>query len=252
MSKVIAITGKGGTGKTTTAALIIKWLKEHARGPILALDADPDANLATVLAVPIEKTIGDLREETVQEIKKLPVGMTKANYIQAGLHQIVVETPKVDFITMGRSEGPGCYCFVNALLREFAEDLEDSYEWVVMDNEAGLEHVSRRTTAHVDHLIVVVNSSPLAVDCARRIHEIVTSLKNDVKHMHVIFNDVSDDKIEVLKTKLEPLGFNFLGSLPHDDVVEEQVFSGKSLYELNDTPATCKMDEIMKKIVEEL
>jgi CO dehydrogenase maturation factor len=250
MAKVIAITGKGGTGKTTTAALIVKWLKANARGPILALDADPDANLATVLAVPIPKTIGDLREETVRQIKSLPVGMTKANYIQAGLHQIVVETPKVDFITMGRSEGPGCYCFVNTLLREFAEDLEDAYEWVVTDNEAGLEHLSRRTTAHVDHLIVVVNNSPLAVDCARRIHEVITSLKNEVLHKHVLLNGVNPARLEVLKQKLEPFGFNFLGCLPHDDAVEEQVFGGKSLYDVNDTPATRAMDEIMKKLLE--
>lgn len=250
MAKVIAVTGKGGTGKTTTAALVIRWLKAHARGPILALDADPDANLATVLAVPIPKTIGDLREETVREIKDLPVGMTKANYIQAGLHQIVVETPKVDFITMGRSEGPGCYCFVNTLLREFAENLEDSYEWVVMDNEAGLEHLSRRTTAHVDHLIVVVNNSPLAVDCARRIHEVITSLRNEVLHVHVLLNGVSPARIEGLKERLAPLGFNFLGCLPPDDAIEEQVFSGKSLYDLNDTPATREMDEIMKQLLE--
>jgi len=250
MAKVIAITGKGGTGKTTTAALIVKWLRANARGPILALDADPDANLATVLAVPIPKTIGDLREDTVREIKKLPVGMTKANYIQAGLHQIVVETPKVDFITMGRSEGPGCYCFVNTLLREFAEDLEDSYEWVVTDNEAGLEHLSRRTTAHVDHLIVVVNNSPLAVDCARRIHEVITSLKNEVLHKHVLLNGVNPARMEALKQGLAPLGFNFLGCLPHDEAVEEQVFGGKSLYDVNDTPATRAMDEIMKKLLE--
>lgn len=250
MAKVIAVTGKGGTGKTTVAALIIRWLKARARGPILALDADPDANLASVLAVPLEKTIGDMREETVREIKELPVGMTKASYIKAGLHQIIVETPKVDFITMGRSEGPGCYCFINALLREFVEDLECSYEWVVMDNEAGIEHLSRRTTAHVDHLIVVVNNSPLAVDCARRIHEVITSLKNEVLHKYVLFNDVSENRIEQLKLKLQPFGFDYLGCLPHDSAVEEQVFNGKSLYELNDTPVTRKMDEIMKKLME--
>lgn len=250
MAKVIAVTGKGGTGKTTAAALIIRWLREHARGPILALDADPDANLATVLAVPVPQTIGDLREETVREIKKLPVGMTKANYIQAGLHQIVVETPKVDFITMGRSEGPGCYCFVNTLLREFAEDLEGSYEWVVMDNEAGLEHLSRRTTAHVDHLIVVVNNSPLAVDCARRIHEVITSLKNEVLHKHVLFNGVSDNRVAELQARLQPLGMNYLGCLPRDHAIEEQVFGGKSLYELNGTPAIREMDEIMNRLLE--
>jgi len=250
MAKVIAITGKGGTGKTTAAALIVKWLKANARGPILALDADPDANLATVLAVPVPKTIGDLREETVREIKNLPVGMTKASYIQAGLHQIVVETPKVDFITMGRPEGPGCYCFVNTLLREFAEDLEDAYEWVVMDNEAGLEHISRRTAAHVDHLIVVVNSSSLAIDCARRIQELLTSLKNEVKRKYVLINDASDERAAEIQRRLEPLGFKYLGHLPHDSALEEQVFNGRSLFELNGTPATKKMDEILKKLME--
>ena len=250
MAKVIAVTGKGGTGKTTVAALVIKWLKAHARGPILALDADPDANLATVLAVPVPKTIGDLREETVREIKNLPVGMTKANYIQAGLHQIVVETPKVDFITMGRPEGPGCYCFVNTLLREFAEDLEDAYEWVVMDNEAGLEHISRRTAAHVDYLIVVVNSSSLAIDCARRIQELLASLKNEVRRKYVLINDAGEERAAAIRQRLEPIGFEYLGHLPHDDALEQQVFSGQSLFELNGTPAIRKMDEILKKLME--
>jgi CO dehydrogenase maturation factor len=250
MAKVIAVTGKGGTGKTTAAALIVKWLKANARGPILALDADPDANLATVLAVPVPKTIGDLREETVREIKNLPAGMTKASYIQAGLHQIVVETPKVDFITMGRPEGPGCYCFVNALLREFAEDLEDAYEWVVMDNEAGLEHISRRTAAHVDYLIVVVNSSALAIDCARRIQELLASLKNEVKRKYVLINDASDERAAAIRQRLAPLGFECLGHLPHDDQLEAQVFNGRSLFELNGTPATRTMDEMLKKLME--
>ena len=250
MAKVIAVTGKGGTGKTTVAALTIKWLRACARGPVLALDADPDANLATVLAVPVPKTIGDLREETVREIKNLPVGMTKASYIQAGLHQIVVETPKVDFITMGRPEGPGCYCFVNTLLREFAEDLEGAYQWVVMDNEAGLEHLSRRTAAHVDHLIVVVNSSSLAIDCARRIQELLASLKNEVKRKYVLINDASEERAAAIRPRLDPLGFEYLGHLPHDDELEAQVFRGRSLFELNGTPATTKMDEILKKLME--
>jgi CO dehydrogenase maturation factor len=250
MAKVIAVTGKGGTGKTTVAALTIKWLKAHARGPVLALDADPDANLATVLGVPVPKTIGDLREETVREIKSLPVGMTKASYIQAGLHQIVVETPKVDFITMGRPEGPGCYCFVNTLLREFAEDLEDAYEWVVMDNEAGLEHISRRTAAHVDHLIVVVNSSSLAIDCARRIQQLLASLKNEVRRKYVLINDAGEERAAAIRQRLESIGFEYLGHLPHDDALEQQVFNGQSLFELNGTAATTKMDEILKKLME--
>lgn len=176
MARIIAVTGKGGTGKTTIAALIIRHLKKHANGPILALDADPDANLSTLLGISVEKTIGDLREETLKEIKNFPAGMSKHNYIEAGLHQLIVETEKMDIITMGRSEGPGCYCYINSLLRKFADDLQTAYEWVVMDNEAGLEHLSRRTASHVDHLLVVVNDNPLAIDCARRIDDLISGL----------------------------------------------------------------------------
>ena len=138
MARLIAVTGKGGVGKTTLAALIVRHLRARATGAILALDADPDANLATLLAGPVETTIGDLREEVLRNIRDIPAGMSKANYVEAGLHQLIVETPRVDLITMGHGEGPGCYCFINSVLRKFAEDLTPSYEWVVMDNEAGL------------------------------------------------------------------------------------------------------------------
>ncbi|NQU09173.1 AAA family ATPase [bacterium] len=252
MARTIAITGKGGTGKTTVAALAIRHLKEHAAGPVLALDADPDANLGTVLAIPVEKSIGDLREETAKEIKNLPPGLSKAAYIEAGLHEIVVETPKVDLITMGRSEGPGCYCYLNSLLRRYAEDLHDAYEWIVMDNEAGLEHLSRRTAASVDHLIVVVTASVLSIDCARRITELVASLKNEVRRKHFIINGARDDKIDLLRQKVEPFGLEYLGHLPQDDALEDQVFQGRSLFELNEAnPAVRNMTEIMKKLMED-
>ena len=180
MAKIIAVTGKGGTGKTVITALIIKWLKENASGPILALDADPDANLGTVLGIRADKTIGDMREDTLKEIKNLPAGMSKSAYIEAGLHQIVVENEKVDLITMGRPEGPGCYCYLNNLLREFADKMQASYEWVVMDNEAGLEHLSRRTASKIHSLLVVVNENPLSIDCAERIEKLVRELKNEI------------------------------------------------------------------------
>ena len=252
MSKLIAITGKGGTGKTAVSALIIRYLKEHAKGPVLALDADPDANLGTVLAIPVEKTIGDLREETAAAVKNLPPGLSKARYIEAGLQQIVVEMPKVDLITMGRSEGPGCYCYINSLLRQFAEDLHDAYEWIVVDNEAGLEHLSRRTTSAIDHLIVVVNFSVLAIDCAQRITELIADLKNEVRHKHFILNNVPEEKIPAIRAKVEALGLSYLGHIPHDDLLEEQVFLGKSLFELdNNSPAVHSMNAIMKKLTEE-
>ena len=248
MAGTIAITGKGGVGKTLVAALIIRYLKENAAGPILALDADPDCNLATMLGVTVETTIGDLREDVLKEIRNFPAGMSKQNYIESGLHQIIVETEKVDLITMGRGEGPGCYCYINNLLRKFADDLLPSYEWLVMDNEAGMEHLSRRTTSKVDHLIVVVNENPLSLDCATRISELLGAMKQEVRKRYILLNGVRDDRIEAVKKRTAGLNMDHLGCIPHDPTIEEAIFNGESIYTLSDGPAIAEMNEIMAKI----
>ncbi|MFH1969345.1 MAG: AAA family ATPase [Verrucomicrobiota bacterium] len=249
MAKTIAVTGKGGTGKTVMAALIVKWLKENASGPILALDADPDANLGTVLGICAEKTIGDLREDTLKEIKNLPAGMSKSAYIQAGLHQVVVENEKVDLITMGRPEGPGCYCYLNNLLREFADKLQASYEWVVMDNEAGLEHLSRRTASKIQSLLVVVNENPLSIDCAERIGKLVKELKNEIGRMYVVANSVNESQSRQLKGKIDRLRMKYLDFIPYDQNIEELVFKRKSLFDLVNSKAFSKIDKIMRQMV---
>jgi CO dehydrogenase maturation factor len=246
--QMIAVTGKGGVGKSTVAGLIVRYLKRNTPGPILALDADPDANLATVLGIEVEQTIGDLREDVQKAIKDFPPGMSKENYVEAGLHQIIVETPKVDMITMGRSEGPGCYCFLNNMLRKFADELLPEYRWVVMDNEAGLEHLSRRTASRIDHLIVVVNENPLAVDCARRIDELLIEMDRDVRKKYFILNAVRDDRIQTVLDKMAGLNLEFLGTVPRDDAVEEAMFRGEPIFALETGPAVESIDEVMKKI----
>lgn len=248
MATTFAVTGKGGTGKTTIAALTVKYLKEHASGSILALDADPDANLATVLGIPVDKTIGDVREETLREMKNFPPGMSKEAYIQAGLHQIIEETPKVDLITMGRSEGPGCYCYINSILRKFAEDLATAYQYMVFDNEAGLEHLSRRIASRIDNLLVVVSETPLSIDCARRISEIVPEMKNQVINKYILTNQVRPERLEAVKAKTAGLGMEYLGNIPYDEALETCIFEGRSVYELDGTPAVLQMEEAMKKI----
>ena len=247
-AEVIAVTGKGGVGKTTIAALIIRHLRNTSPGPILALDADPDANLAGVLGIPVETTIGDLREEVLREIRDFPAGMSKDAYIQAGLHQIIVETPKVDLITMGRGEGPGCYCFINNLLRKFADDLLPSYRWAVMDNEAGLEHLSRRVASRIDHLIVVVNDNPLSHDCARRIDRLVGQLRREVGRRYLLLNGVRPERVEGVLERVSDLDLEHLGSVPYDPGVEEAVFRGRSIYELENGPAVGMIREIMGRI----
>ena len=248
MAKVIAVTGKGGTGKTTVSGLILRFLKQHASGPILALDADPDANLASTLGVTVETTLGDLREETLKAMKNFPAGMSKSAYIEAGLHETIVEMEKIDLMTMGRSEGPGCYCYINSLLRKFADDVHGSYEWVVMDNEAGLEHLSRRTASRVDALIAVINESPFSIDCAARIDRLVTDLKNEVKHKYLLINGVPEDRVERVRERAGPIEMEVLGWLPRDPGLEDCIFQGKSLLDLDGGPAVSSMDAIMKKV----
>jgi len=250
MSRAIAVTGKGGTGKTTVSALIIKHLKEHGDGPVLALDADPDANLATVLGLPVASTVGDIREDTLKAMKDFPAGMSKQSYIEAGLHEIIAESDQVDLISMGRSEGPGCYCYINNLLRKFAEDLTPSYKWVVLDNEAGLEHLSRRTTTNVDSLIAVINENPLSIDCARRIDVLLKEIPNAVRRKYYLINRVPDDRIEAVREKAAGLDMECLGALPHDAELERLIFAGESVYGLNGTPAASRVDMIMEQIKE--
>lgn len=250
MAKILAMTGKGGVGKTTTTALMISYLRKNAIGAVLALDADPDANLAKVLGVPMDCSIGQLREETLKEMKNFPAGMDKQSYIESGLHEIIVETNKVDFITMGRSEGPGCYCYINSLLRKFADNLQEAYEWVVMDNEAGLEHLSRRTASKVDHLITVINNTPLAIDCARRVEDLLKGITNEVKNKHYIINGVNDERVDIIKERCADLDMKFLGHIPLDAELEEAIFNGQSLFEVADSPAVLKVNEIMDKLKE--
>ena len=249
MAKTIAVTGKGGTGKTVVAALIIRHLKQQGEGPILAIDADPDANLATVLGVKVPKTIGDVREETLKEIRALPAGMSKQAYIEAGLHEVIVETEAVDFLAMGRSEGPGCYCYINNLLRKFSEDVEPSYKWVVLDNEAGMEHISRRTTSRVHSLLMIVSDNPLSIDCAERVNRLVRELKSKVKNKYVVVNGTRHGLSDRSRQRLQNLGLELAGEIAWDPAVDECVLNGTSFYELNGTPAVLQIAEVMKNIV---
>jgi len=248
VAKTIAVTGKGGVGKTTIAAMAIRYLKENAKGPILALDADPDSNLGTVLGIEVSETIGDLREELQRNIQDFPAGMTKQAYIEAGLHQLIVETPKLDIIAMGRGEGPGCYCYINNLLRKFADNLLPSYEWLVMDNEAGMEHLSRRTTSCVDHLFVVVNDGRMSLDCAKRVNELLASMGREVRNKYVVANGVREDRVEAVKAFVAGLDMEFAGCVPSDPAVDEALFAGRSICDINGSPAVAGMNAIMERI----
>jgi CO dehydrogenase maturation factor len=250
MTISIAVAGKGGTGKTTIAALIVRYLKENKKGPVLVMDADPDANLGTLLGIKPEKSVGDLREEALREIKKLPSGMSKAAYLEAGLHQIIAEADGFDLITMGRGEGPGCYCYLNSLIRKFSEDLTPSYTWVVMDNEAGLEHLSRRTTNNIDALFVVVNENPLSFDTAKNIESITAAIKNNIRRKCLVTNMVRPDKLPVIRQRIALLHFDHVGDVPIDPALENAIFEGQSIMAVKESTAFESISRIMKTIGE--
>jgi CO dehydrogenase maturation factor len=248
MATSIAIAGKGGTGKTTITSLIVRCLQEKKSGPILVMDADPDANLGTLLGIKPEKSVGDLREEILREIKKLPSGMSKAAYLEAGLHQIIAEADGFDFIVMGRGEGPGCYCYLNSLIRKFSEDLTPSYTWVVMDNEAGLEHLSRRTTNNIDALLVVVNENPLSFETAKSIESITANIKNTIRKKFLVTNMVRAEKMPLVMQRIAGLNLDHIGDIPSDPVLDDAIFQGKSVMGIQNSIAFESIKRIIKVI----
>jgi CO dehydrogenase maturation factor len=246
--KSIAVAGKGGTGKTTIAALLITQLVLKNKGPVLAIDADPDSNLGDLLGIEPEQSIGDLREEVLDAMKRLPAGMTKASYVEAGLHQIIAEADGFDLITMGRGEGSGCYCALNNMIRKFSDDLTPSYKWVVMDNEAGLEHLSRRTTRNVDALLVVVSDNPLSLHSAEKIQAITEDLEARIRRKYIITNMIPDARMEVFKRRLEPFRIPHLIDIPYDPELEEAIFQGKPLKNLNGSPIMKTIQTIIETV----
>ncbi len=248
MTTTIAVAGKGGTGKSTIAALLIDRLIAAGKRPVLAVDADPDCNLGTLLGTEPEQTIGDLREELLKAIKDFPAGMTKANYIEAGLHQIIHECTGYDLVTMGKGEGASCYCYINSLIRKFCDDLAPAYPWVVIDNEAGLEHLSRRTTTDIDALIVVVNESPLSFNCAEKIRDIVSEMKGRISNTFVVSSMVDIGRLDEIHKRIDRLGLEFLTDIPREEEIEDISFSGLAVSCLKSRTVLTAIDKVIDRI----
>jgi CO dehydrogenase maturation factor len=201
-----------------------------------------------MLDITPEKHISALREDLLRDIKNFPAGMTKAAYMEAGLHQAITECKGFDLLTMGRGEGPGCYCYLNSLIRKFSDDLAPSYSWIVMDNEAGLEHISRRTSGNIDVLLVVVTENPLSFDTAKNIYSITGEIKNSIRHKCLISSMVRPEKIEIVKKRLSELPFEYVGNVSRDPFIEEAIFTGDGLLTLQESPAYLNIAEIMSHL----
>ncbi|NQT31530.1 MAG: AAA family ATPase [Deltaproteobacteria bacterium] len=235
MSFNIAVAGKGGTGKTSVASLVIRYLMKKGAGPILAIDADPNANLGESLGLDIKQTLGSLIASFNDEKINISPGMTKETYLDLKMNEAIVEAKGIDLVTMGRGEGPHCYCYPNVLLRKFADTLSGNYPYTVMDNEAGMEHLSRRTTQNIDELLLVSDHSVKGVRTLARIRELVDELKLEVKRQSVIINMVPDGLDPMVVSELARLGIEPAAIIPLDEVVSQYDIKLKPLLDLPDS-----------------
>jgi len=231
----IAVAGKGGSGKTSIASLIIRYLKNSGSGPVLAVDADPNANLGESLGFDIKQTVGRMLYEFQREKINIPPGMTKEAYLEYRLNEAMLETKGLDLLTMGRGEGPDCYCYPNTILRKFLDTLSANYAYMVMDNEAGMEHLSRGTTRDIDELLIISDHSVKGIRTVARIKELVSELKLGVKRQSVVINLVPEKLDPLVVAELERLGISPTAVIPLDEEVRQYDIKLKPLLELPDT-----------------
>jgi len=248
----IAVAGKGGTGKTSVASLIIRYLQKKGALPILAVDADPNANLAESLGLEVRQTVGRILNDFQGEKISIPPGMTKEAYLDYQLNGAVAESKGLDLITMGRGEGPECYCYPNVIVRKIIDELAHNYAYVVMDNEAGMEHLSRRTTQNIDELILVSDHSVKGVRAVAHIKELVSELKLDVKRQSVIINLTTNGVDPLIAKELDRLEMVPSATIPIDEEVRRCDLELKPLLGLPDTSKAvvainCLMDGLLNR-----
>ncbi|MCD4822172.1 MAG: AAA family ATPase [Methanococcoides sp.] len=248
MTKVIAITGKGGTGKTAITTLLIRHLTKTNK-VVLAIDADPDTNLPETLGCEVAKTVGDMKQFMQDERDNLPPDINKESILESKIYEILEEMPKYDLIVMGRPEGSGCYCYVNNLLRGILDRFVKNYDVVIIDTEAGLEHFSRKMIRDVDDLIVVTDGSRRGLRTAERIRDLTEELDTNVKNIVVVANKVTDTNRTEIERTADELNLELIGTVPVDSVIAERDLKGIPLFDLpDDSVAVQEVDKIAKKL----
>jgi len=247
---IIAVSGKGGTGKTLISSLLIRSLKGSDRD-ILAIDADPDSNLPEALGIEVERTVGDVREELKKDTAtgNIPSESNKWDILDYKIMESVIETPEFDLLVMGRPEGSGCYCAVNNMLRKIIETLSSNYDIIVIDTEAGLEHLSRRTTQNVDIMLVVTDTSKRGILTAQRIGELSKELNISFNESYLIVNRVKPGKEDEILKKVSETGLKVIGIVYEDETVSEYDLEGRPLINLPDDSSACTA---ISKIINDL
>ena len=248
----IAVAGKGGVGKTTTCGMMIDYLCKKGDGPVLVVDADANANLNEVLGVEVETSLGAIREEMAQAEMKgtIPAGMTKADYAEFKFNSALIEEDDFDMLVMGRTQGKGCYCYVNGVLKTQVDKYAKNYSYIVMDNEAGLEHVARGTLPHVDTKLLISDCSRRGVQAVARIAEMVEDLGLKPGQMGLIINRAPDGVLDDgVRAEIEKHGLKLFGVLPQDDAVYRCDCIGEPSAKLPDSdPMKVALKGIMQSI----
>lgn len=248
MSKVIAFAGKGGVGKTTVATLVVRYLGANGKAPVLAVDADPNSNLGETMGLEVTTTIGEIRENYMKDPQGIPSGIDKVNYLETLIEQALIEKPMFDLLVMGRQEGQGCYCMVNNILNRFTDKLAGHYTYTVVDNEAGMEHLSRRTSGQVDMLFLVTDYSLRGLRAVRRIHQMIPGLKLDVKNLAIIVTRGPEQLSDAFLAEVSEIGLPVAGVIPHDAALLEFDMERRSLLELPDNAASVlAIEQIMTR-----
>ena len=254
MAHVIAVAGKGGVGKTTLKGLIIQYLGEKGKGPILAVDADANSNLNEVLGVEVETTLGEIREEVagaeMASKNPIPSGVSKADYMEYKFDDALAGSDGFDLLVMGRTQGKGCYCFVNGLLQAQIQRLEKNYPYIIVDNEAGMEHISRGVLPNMETAILVSDCSRRGVQAAGRIAQLIKECNMHPRQVGLIVNRAPDGKLnEGTREEIEKQGLHLLGVVPQNDTVYEYDCDGTPTVDLpEDSPVKKAIREIVDKL----
>ena len=248
---IVAVAGKGGVGKTTVAALLIRSLLARGLKPLLAVDADPSICLYQKLGVEAGRTLGQIREDTLRLKEGAPAGLAKRDLLEMEVQSAVVEGTGFDLLTMGRQEGAGCYCAVNNLLRSFVDGLGGAYKTVVIDNEAGMEHLSRRTNAGVDVMLFVCQPTRSSARAVAGLKELARSLDFRIGGEYVVLNRANGVPEAAVRAEIEGAGLETIGAVPEDDAVLRYESQDESLLKLPaDSAAAAAVDQIVKKLIE--
>ncbi|MDD5622478.1 MAG: AAA family ATPase [Actinomycetota bacterium] len=245
----IAVAGKGGTGKTTTSALLIRSMIDKKAGKILALDADPNSNLNELLGIKINMTVGQLVEDFKKNGAVISSGIYKDQMVEMNIHQAVAEGKDFDLLAMGRGEGPGCYCAANNLFKKYIDMLQDSYDYIVMDNEAGMEHLSRKTTHNIRYLLLISDPSLRGVQTAARLRDLSKELKINIGKVFLILSRVDNKPDNRLLDFVKEQDFEILGIINSDKNIIDIELSDKSIFELPpESTSLQQVKEIVKKL----